>query len=49
MVIHWIHTSLAAINIGDIIKIVPMMVVITAACGINDTIIRCSSTEQTLD
>jgi hypothetical protein len=34
VVIHWIHMSVAAINIGDITKMVPMMVVITAACGI---------------
>ena len=47
-VIYWVHTSVAAINIGDITKIVPMMVVITATCGINKTNIRCITTEQIL-
>ena len=43
---------MAAIDIGDITKMVPMMVVITAACGIacgiNKNIIRCVTTEQIL-
>ena len=39
---------MAAIDIGDITKMVPMMVVITAACAINKNIIRCITTEQIL-
>ena len=40
LVIHWIDTSVASINIGDIITMVPVMVVNTFTTSVinNDTI-----------
>ena len=36
LVIHWINTSVAAINIGDIVTMVPMMLVNTFTSVINN-------------
>ena len=42
LVIHWIDTSVASINIGDIITMVPVMVVNTFTSVINNDTITSS-------